>query len=776
MRRSYRQRALPRHHRPGPRRDARTPRSPPTSSSASPARPRRTSRQTLDVVRAGPVRRRVHLPVLQAPRHAGRDDGRPGAARRSSRSATSGWSRSQDEIAWAENQALVGRDGRGAGRRGRGPQGRRHPPAVRPRPRQPAGALRAPARPAPRPGDVVDGRGHLRRAAPPGRRRRRSLAVRRTRAGDAWEARQRAAAGPARRRRAARAADRRCPRRACPRSGCALTVLPSPFCPCPAGARARRSPGRRAPSSTTSGLPATPRSRGSCARADAERLVVGRSGPDRAVPTAARVGRSPGSASARRRRRRRRPARGAVALAPATLGGRVAARPCRRARRRGATSRSATDADGARRAARRLGVRRVGRAGHGRRHRRATRARAAARTTRGAEPYDDAVVAALGAATLSALAALDPAEGQRLAGRRSAGVAGGRPALRVARRSWTAPLLARDAPVRRRLPRRALDMTRLDRRGRRSRSPSSARPPPASPTSRVDAGASALGGEVVNADSMQLYRGMDIGTAKLAAGRAARRPAPPARRLGRARGGERRRVPAAGPRGVDRLPRAGRGPGAGRRLRRCTSRAVLDRLEFPGTDPGVRARLEAELAAVGPGGAARPAGRASTRRRPRAILPSNGRRIVRALEVVELTGRPFSATLPEPAYARTRRVQVGARTRPRPVLDERIERAGRPDVGRRAWSTRCAGWRRRAARGPDRVAGRSATPRCCATSTASSTRTQARRRDGRGDPAVRPAAGVVVPARPADPLAAPTTTPGLVGSALATLASSDPAT
>ena len=71
-------------------RRCRTRRSPPTSSSASRARPRPTSSRTLDVVRAGPVLQRVHVPVLQAPRHAGRHDGRPGAQGRSCRSATSG--------------------------------------------------------------------------------------------------------------------------------------------------------------------------------------------------------------------------------------------------------------------------------------------------------------------------------------------------------------------------------------------------------------------------------------------------------------------------------------------------------------------------------------------------------------------------------------------------------------------------------------------------------------------------------------------------------------
>ena len=158
--------------------------------------------------------------------------------------------------------------------------------------------------------------------------------------------------------------------------------------------------------------------------------------------------------------------------------------------------------------------------------------------------------------------------------------------------------------------------------------------------------ARALDGEVVNADSMQLYRGMDIGTAKLT----------PAERQG---------VPhhvldiwevteAASVAEYQRLARsaieqiAARGPvpllvgGSGLYVR-----AALEDFEFPGTDADLRASLEAELADVGPAPlyerlrAADPAAASS-------ILPSNGRRIVRALEVIELTGRPFTATLPQP--------------------------------------------------------------------------------------------------------------------------------
>jgi len=185
--------------------------------------------------------------------------------------------------------------------------------------------------------------------------------------------------------------------------------------------------------------------------------------------------------------------------------------------------------------------------------------------------------------------------------------------------------------------------------------------------------AAELGGEVVNADSMQLYRGMDIGTAKLA-------PA------------ERRGIPhhlldiwditeTASVAAYQRLARAavdgvlarGRVPvlvgGSGLYVR-----AVLDDLDFPGTDPDLRARLEAELADAGA-----PAlhARLSTLdpRAARDILPSNGRRIVRALEVVGITGRPFAATLPSYATVYDA-VQLGL-DRPTADLDARVQ--GRVD-------------------------------------------------------------------------------------------------
>jgi tRNA dimethylallyltransferase len=156
-----------------------------------------------------------------------------------------------------------------------------------------------------------------------------------------------------------------------------------------------------------------------------------------------------------------------------------------------------------------------------------------------------------------------------------------------------------------------------------------------------------LGGEVVNADSMQLYRGMDIGTAKL--GPAERRGVPHHlldvwEVTERASVAEYQRLARAA---IDEVLARGRVPvlagGSGLYVR-----AALDDLDFPGTDPRLRARLEAELAAAGPATLHARLSEVDPEA-ARGILPSNGRRLVRALEVVELTGRPFAATLPAPA-------------------------------------------------------------------------------------------------------------------------------
>ena len=180
--------------------------------------------------------------------------------------------------------------------------------------------------------------------------------------------------------------------------------------------------------------------------------------------------------------------------------------------------------------------------------------------------------------------------------------------------------------------------------------------------------ARALGGEVVNADSMQLYQGMDIGTAKEPA--AAWQGVPhhlldvwPVTQTANVADYQklaRTAIEDIGARG--RIPALVGGSG-------LYVRAALDDLDFPGTDAGIRARLESELARVGATvlharlAALDPAAAG-------AILPGNSRRIVRALEVIELSGRPFSATLP--AYEHVRpAVQIGL-TLPRPELDARI--------------------------------------------------------------------------------------------------------
>ncbi|MDW8807213.1 tRNA (adenosine(37)-N6)-dimethylallyltransferase MiaA [Streptomyces scabiei] len=179
-----------------------------------------------------------------------------------------------------------------------------------------------------------------------------------------------------------------------------------------------------------------------------------------------------------------------------------------------------------------------------------------------------------------------------------------------------------------------------------------------------------LGGEVVNADSMQLYRGMDIGTAKLTP---LERDGVPHHLLdiwdvtAAASVAEYQRLARAS---IDALLAEGRWPilvgGSGLYVR-----GAVDNLEFPGTDPEVRARLEEELTLRGSGALhARLA--AADPEAAQAILPSNGRRIVRALEVIEITGKPFTANLPghDSVYDT---VQIGVDVA-RPELDERITR------------------------------------------------------------------------------------------------------
>ncbi len=183
--------------------------------------------------------------------------------------------------------------------------------------------------------------------------------------------------------------------------------------------------------------------------------------------------------------------------------------------------------------------------------------------------------------------------------------------------------------------------------------------------------AEALGGEVVNADSMQLYRGMDIGTAKLPI--AERRGVPhhlldiwdvtePAavaeyQELARA--------------AIDDILSRGRVAllvgGSGLYVQ-----AVLEQFSFPGTSPEVRSALESSLAEAGPA-VLHERLRGLDPAAAEAILPSNGRRIVRALEVIELTGRPFTASLPTSPRPFYDSVRIGV-DRETAALDARIAR------------------------------------------------------------------------------------------------------
>jgi len=175
-----------------------------------------------------------------------------------------------------------------------------------------------------------------------------------------------------------------------------------------------------------------------------------------------------------------------------------------------------------------------------------------------------------------------------------------------------------------------------------------------------------LDGEVINADSMQLYAGMDIGTAKL----------PPeewgdiehhlldiwpiSKSAAVAEYQVLARLAIAAIQDRGKVPIMVGGSG-------LYLRGALDRLEFPGESPVIRRRLYGELAELGPAALhARLAEQDPLA--AAAILPTNGRRIVRALEVIELTGRPFTARMPgfESVYDT---VQIGL---DRADLDERV--------------------------------------------------------------------------------------------------------
>ena len=175
--------------------------------------------------------------------------------------------------------------------------------------------------------------------------------------------------------------------------------------------------------------------------------------------------------------------------------------------------------------------------------------------------------------------------------------------------------------------------------------------------------------EVVNADSMLLYRGMDIGTAKPdATERAGVRhhlldvlEVDQIASVAQFQSLARAAIADCRARGVIPIVVGGSA---------LYVRAVVDVFDFPGTDPAVRARLDRELAEVGPAALHRRLAE-SDPEAARRILPGNSRRVVRALEVIELTGAPFRAELPDRRYALPDVVQIGLHV-PRLVLDDRI--------------------------------------------------------------------------------------------------------
>lgn len=175
-----------------------------------------------------------------------------------------------------------------------------------------------------------------------------------------------------------------------------------------------------------------------------------------------------------------------------------------------------------------------------------------------------------------------------------------------------------------------------------------------------------LDGEVVNADAMQFYRGMDIGTAKITM--AERRGVPhhlldtldvtQEASVSDFQQQARAAITDIHARGKRAILAGGSG---------LYVRAALDVLVFPGTDPDLRKALEAELTEQGT---------AAMLERLRAVDPvsagrlSDDRRIVRALEVHRLTGRPFSSFMPRREYVQPA-VQVGLAA-DRAVLHDRL--------------------------------------------------------------------------------------------------------
>jgi tRNA dimethylallyltransferase len=177
--------------------------------------------------------------------------------------------------------------------------------------------------------------------------------------------------------------------------------------------------------------------------------------------------------------------------------------------------------------------------------------------------------------------------------------------------------------------------------------------------------------EIVNADAMQLYRGMDIGTAKLPVAQRRGIPHHQLDVLGITETATVARYQRDAAADIEAIAASGALPivVGGSML---YLQSLLDGWSFPATDPAVRARWEQRLAEVGVG----TLHAELARRDPAAaaaILPTDGRRTVRALEVVELTGQPFAASAPRIGAPRWDTVIVGLDCETT-ILDERLAR------------------------------------------------------------------------------------------------------
>jgi len=176
--------------------------------------------------------------------------------------------------------------------------------------------------------------------------------------------------------------------------------------------------------------------------------------------------------------------------------------------------------------------------------------------------------------------------------------------------------------------------------------------------------------EIINADAMQLYKGMDIGTAKLP--------------LAERRGIEHHLVDVlevtqeSTAAEYQKIARA--------KILEIQSRgaipilvggsmlyvaAVLNNFEFPVRDKDLRARLEQELLELGPNAMHQKLVELDASAASR-IDPENGRRIVRALEIVTLTGEPFAAALPDEIESWQEVLEIGLRM-DREILVAKLE-------------------------------------------------------------------------------------------------------